>query len=91
MARLLAGRWGTAFHPKVTWGDAQHMIDRGWDLYNLVVRKGRRDIAKATEHSLKRSLRLQRWSDIAHSSVNKPFVWRWAGRLERMVLAGSIH
>lgn len=68
----------------------QHMIDRGWDLHNLVMRKGRRDIAKAVEHSLKRSLRLQRWSGIAHSFHKKPFVWRWADWLERKVLAGSI-
>ena len=68
----------------------QHMIDRGWDLHNLVVRKGRSDIAKAIEHSLKRSLRLQRWSAIAHSLQKKRFVWRWAGWLEREVLAGSI-
>jgi hypothetical protein len=68
----------------------QHMIVRGQDLHNLVTRKGRRDIAKAVERSLKRSLRLQRWSGIAHSFHKKPFVWRWADRLERKVLSGSI-
>ena len=68
----------------------RHMIDRGWDLHNLVMRKGRRDIAKAIARSLKRSLRLQRWSGIAHSFHKKPVLWRWADRLERQVLAGSI-
>lgn len=68
----------------------QHMIDRGWDLHNLVMRKGRRDIAKVIEHSLKRSLRLQYWFRIAHSFREKRFVWRWADQLERKVLAGSI-
>jgi hypothetical protein len=68
----------------------QHMIDRGWDLYRLVMSKGRRDLAKAIEHSLRRSLRLQHWSSIAHSLHEKRFVWRGAGWLENKVLASSI-
>jgi hypothetical protein len=67
-----------------------HMIDRGWDLHRLVMRKGRHDIAQAIERSLKRSLRLQRWSAVAHSFHQRRFVWRFADWLERRVLAGSI-
>jgi hypothetical protein len=70
--------------------DDQHMIDRGWDLHRFVCRKGRPDIAKAIEHSLKRSLRLQRWCDFAHSLQKRRFVWRWADGLERLMLARSI-
>src|SRR5262249_15192390 len=70
--------------------DDKHMIDRGWDLHSLVVRKGRGDIARAIRHSLNRSLRLQRWCNIAHSFHKKRFVWRWADQLERKVLVGSI-
>lgn len=70
--------------------DDQHMIDRGWDLHNLVVRKGRPDIAKAIRHSLKRSLRLQRWHKTAHSFRTKRLLWRWSEQLEQKVLAGSI-
>lgn len=67
-----------------------HMIDRGWDLHRLVMRKGRRDIAQAVERSLKRSLRLQHWSAVARSCRERRFVWRFADWLERRVLAGSI-
>ena len=70
--------------------DDQHMIDRGRDLYKMVLQKGRPDIARAVEHSLKRSLRLQRWSEIARSLRTKRLVWRWADQLERTVLVGSI-
>jgi hypothetical protein len=70
--------------------DDRHMIDRGWDLHNLVLRKGRPDIARAIERSLKRSMRLQRWSSMTRSLHSKRLVWRWADWLERWVVAGSI-
>jgi hypothetical protein len=70
--------------------DDQHMIERGWDLHNMVLRKGRPDIAKVVQLSLRRSLRLQRWAEMARSLRTKRFVWRWADQLERTVLAGSI-
>ena len=70
--------------------DDKHMIDRGWDLHNLVMRNGRPNIGKAIEHSLRRSLRLQRWSVIAHSFREKRLVWRWAPWLEDRVVRGSI-
>jgi hypothetical protein len=70
--------------------DDQHMIDRGWDLYRMVMRNRRPDIARAIKHSLRRSLRLQRWSEMARSLRAKRLVWRWADQLERTVLDGSI-
>jgi hypothetical protein len=84
-----AGALNAASIAKIYYED-RHMIDRGWDLHKLVVRKGRYDIAKAIEHSLKRSLQLQHRSAWAHWLHRKRLVWRWADRLERRILARAI-
>jgi hypothetical protein len=60
------------------------------EISSLAVSKGRLDISKAIDRSLKNSSRLNRLLKIIRSLQNKRFVWRFAQPLEEILLSHYI-
>lgn len=75
----------------------EHYYDRSYidDILALALKKGRTDLIKAVNKSIKHSQRLNMILPAARKIKkwlnNKRFFWRWADLLERILLAGSIH
>ncbi len=60
------------------------------DLKKLALEKGRPDVARAAERAMQSSRQLTWKLGVARALRRGPFVRRWAGRLERGLLAGRI-